>query len=230
MPEVQALAKETGVTIVAGSEFVVVRDKDHYDAYNAAFVVHPDGGLDPTWVAKVYLVPFVEAVPFELVLGPLLSGRGGWARWLAGGFRPGPEDTPLPVAGTKLGVSVCYEELFFDLQRGLRNAGARVQAVITNDAWFGTTFFQTYQANTVRLRAIENRSSFIRVANTGISMFVDPLGRDAERTELLTQAVRVSDVALTEGRTVYDRIGDVPAWAAIATFAAAAFIGWRRGP
>jgi apolipoprotein N-acyltransferase len=127
-------------------------------------------------------------------------------------------------------VSVCYEELFFDLQRGLRNAGARVQAVITNDAWFGTTFFQTYQANTVRLRAIENRSSFIRVANTGISMFVDPLGRDAERTELLTQAVRVSDVALTEGRTVYDRIGDVPAWAAIATFAAAAFIGWRRGP
>jgi len=229
MPEVQALAKETGVTILAGAEYVVVRDKDSYDAYNAAFVVHPDGRLDPTWAAKVYLVPFVEAVPFELVLGPLLSGRGGWARWLAGGFLPGPEATPLPVAGTRLGVSVCYEELYFDLQRGLRNAGAQVQAVITNDAWFGTTFFQTYQANTVRLRAIENRSSFVRVANTGISMFVDPLGRDAERTELLTQEVRVSDVALTDGRTVYDRIGDVPAWAAVATFVAAGFVGWRRG-
>jgi apolipoprotein N-acyltransferase len=229
MPEVEALAKETGVTIVAGAEYVVVHDKDRYDAYNAAFVVHPDGRLDPTWVAKVYLVPFVEAVPFEVVLGPLLSGRRGWARWLAGGFRPGPEETPLPVAGTKLGMSVCYEELFFDLQRGLRNAGARVQAVITNDAWFGTTFFQTYQANCVRLRAIENRSSFVRVANTGISMFVDPLGRDAERTELETQEVRVSDVALTDGRTVYDRIGDVPAWIAIASFVAAAFVGWRRG-
>jgi apolipoprotein N-acyltransferase len=228
MPEVEALARETGVTIVAGAEYVVVRDKEHYDPYNAAFVVHPDGRLDPTWAAKVYLVPFVEAVPFDLVLGPLLSGRGGWARWLAGGFHPGPVATPLPVAGTKLGVSVCYEELFFDLQRGLRNAGARVQAVITNDAWFGTTFFQTYQANTVRLRAIENRSSFVRVANTGISMFVDPLGRDAERTELLTQDVRVSDVALTAGLTVYDRMGDVPAWAAIATFVAAAFVGWRR--
>jgi apolipoprotein N-acyltransferase len=229
MPEVQALAKETGVTIVAGAEYVVVRDKSDYDAYNAAFVVHPDGQLDPTWAAKVYLVPFVEAVPFKLFLGPLLSGRGGWARWLGGGFLPGRKETLLPVAGTKLGISVCYEELYFDLQRGLRNAGARVQAVITNDAWFGTTFFQTYQANTVRLRAIENRSSFVRVANTGVSMFVDPLGRDAERTELLTQEVRVSDVALTDGRTVYDRIGDVPAWAAIATFAAAAFVGWRRG-
>jgi apolipoprotein N-acyltransferase len=229
MPEVQALAKETGLTIVAGSEYVVVRGKDDTEAYNAAFVVHPDGRLDPTWVAKIYLVPFVEAIPFEPVLGPLLAGRRGWARWLSGGFRPGPEETPLPVAGTALGVSVCYEELFFDLQRSLRNAGARVQAVITNDAWFGTTFFQTYQANTVRLRAIENRSSFVRVANTGISMFVDPLGRDTQRTELLTQEVRVSDVALTDVRTVYDRIGDVPAWAAIVTFVAAALVGWRRG-
>ena len=228
MPEVQALAKSAGVTIVAGAEYVVVRDKDRYDAYNAVLVVHPDGTLDPTWSAKVYLVPFVEAVPFELVLGPLLSGRGGWARWLGGGFLPGPKRTPLPVAGTKLGVSVCYEELYFDLQRGLRNAGAEVQAVITNDAWFGTTFFQAYQANTVRLRAIENRSSFVRVANTGISMFVDPLGRDAERTELETEEVRVTDVPLTRGRTVYDRIGDLAAWAAICTFLTAAFVSWRR--
>ncbi len=228
MPEVQALAKETGLTIVAGAEYVVFHDGDRQDVYNAVFVVHPDGALDPTWSAKVYLVPFVEAVPFEFLLGPILSGRGGWARWLGGGFSPGPERTLLTVAGTKLGVSVCYEELYFDLQRGLRNAGARVQAVITNDAWFGTTFFQTYQANTVRLRAIENRSSFVRVANTGISMFVDPLGRVAERTELETLDIRVSDVPLTDGRTVYDRIGDVPAWAAIATLGAAALVGWRR--
>ena len=229
MPEVQALAKETGVTILAGAEYVVIHDKNHSEAYNAVFVVHPDGRLDPTWAAKIYLVPFVEAIPFEFLLGPLLAGRGGWAQWLGGGFLPGPEETPLPVAGTALGVSVCYEELYFDLQRSLRNSGARVQAVITNDAWFGTTFFQTYQANTVRLRAIENRSSFVRVANTGISMFVDPLGRDAEQTELLTQEVRVSDVALTDVLTVYDRIGDVAAWAAIATFVVAAFVSWRRG-
>jgi apolipoprotein N-acyltransferase len=74
---------------------------------------------------------------------------------------------------------VCYEELFFELQRGLRNAGARVQAVITNDAWFGTTFFQAYPGQHGSSAAIENRSSFVRVANTGISMFVDPLGRDS---------------------------------------------------
>ena len=213
MPEVQRLAKDAGITIVAGAEHVVIHGATRRDAYNAVFVVHPDGRLDPIWSAKRYLVPFVEGVPFPSLLGPILSGRGGWARWLAGGFLPGPENVLLPIAGTKLGVSVCYEELFFDLQRGFRNAGAEVQAVITNDAWFGTTFFQAYQANTVRLRAIENRSSFIRAANTGISMFVDPLGRDAERTPLNVESVRVHDLPLTRGRTVYDRVGDVTAWA-----------------
>jgi apolipoprotein N-acyltransferase len=229
MPEVEELARETQATIVAGSEYVVVHDKNRREAFNAAFSVGRDGTLDPTWSAKVYLVPFVEAIPFRPLLGPLLAGRGGWARWLAGGFSPGTKGVPLSVAGTKLGVSVCYEELFFDLQRALRNAGATVQAVITDDAWFGTTFFQTYQANTVRLRAIENRSAFIRVANTGISMFVDPLGRESDRAELLTEAVRVRDVPLTTGRTVYDRIGDVPAWVALAGLAAAVAAAWRRG-
>jgi apolipoprotein N-acyltransferase len=229
MPEVQALAKETGVTIVAGAELLILRDDRHRDAYNAAFAVHPNGVLDPTWTAKVVLVPFVEGIPFELVLGPILSGRGGWARWLAGGFRPGPPETLLPLNGAHLGVSVCYEELFFDLQRGFRNKGATLQAVVTNDAWFGTTFFQAYQANTVRLRAIENRSSFVRAANTGISMLVDPLGRDLERTPLEVEEVRMAELPLTVGRTVYDRIGNVAAWAALATLACAAFLAWRRG-
>jgi apolipoprotein N-acyltransferase len=129
-----------------------------------------------------------------------------------------------------MGISICYEELFFELQRGLRNAGASIQAVITNDAWFGTTFFQSYQANTVRMRAIENRSSFIRVANSGISMFVDPLGRDAERTRLETEDVRVATLPLAGERTLYDRIGDVPAWAALALLAAAVLSAWRRLP
>jgi apolipoprotein N-acyltransferase len=230
LPRVQALARELRITMVVGAEYLVQQDGDTDLAYNAVFVVHPDGRLDPIWSAKVYLVPFVEAVPFEPILGPLLSGRGGWMRWLGGGFSPGPEATPLDVAGTMMGVSVCYEELYFDLQRGLRNAGARIQAVITNDAWFGTTFFQTYQANTDRLRAIENRSSFIRVANSGISMFVDPLGRDSERTTLEVEDVRVAELPLAGERTLYDRIGDVPAWAALAAFAAAAVVGWRRMP
>jgi apolipoprotein N-acyltransferase len=228
MPEVQSLARELSVTIVTGAEYLVARPDGRYDAWNAVHVVHPDGSLDPVWSAKVVLVPFVEAVPFELLLGPLLSGRDGWMRWLSGGFSPGPRATTLPAGGTMIGATVCYEELFFDLHRALKNAGAGFQVVITNDAWFGKSYFQPYQANTVRLRAIENRTSFVRVANSGISMFVDPLGRDAERTALDVEAVRTRDVAIVESRTVYDRVGNVVAWAAIATLATATAVAWRR--
>jgi apolipoprotein N-acyltransferase len=228
MPEVQALARELGVTIVSGAEYVIPHPKDRFEAWNAAFVVHPDGELDPAWSAKVVLVPFVEAVPFQPLLGPLLSGRGGWMRWLAGGFEPGLPAKTLPAAGISIGVTVCYEELFFDLHRALRNAGADLQLVVTNDAWFGKSYFQAYQANTVRLRAIENRTSFVRVANSGISMFVDPLGRDFERTELDVEAVRTRDLPVVTRRTVYDRVGNVVAWAAIATLGAGALLGWRR--
>lgn len=228
LPVVQRLARETGVTIVAGVEYYRARERAAPDAYNAAVVAHPDGTLDPTWAAKIVLVPFVEAVPFRAILGPVLSGRGGWMRWLGGGFLPGPKATPLPVVGSTLGITVCYEELFFDLQRDLKNAGAAMQAVITNDAWFGRAYFQPYQANTVRLRAIENRTSFVRAANTGISMFVDPMGRDLVRTPLEVQTVETADLPLVAGRTVYDRVGNVVAWASLATLAAAALTAWRR--
>jgi apolipoprotein N-acyltransferase len=227
--EVQRLARELGISLVVGAEHVLVDGNQPEAVYNAVFVIHPDGVLDRAWSAKVYLVPFVEAVPFRFALGPLLSGRGGWMRWLAGGFTPGPRVAPLPVAGTQLGVSVCYEELYFDLQRRLRNAGSRIQAVITNDAWFGTTFFQTYQANTDRLRAIENRTSFVRVANSGISAFFDPLGRDIAWTDLNVEDVRVAELPLAGEPTVYDRIGDWAAWLAAGTLGAACVAaGWRR--
>jgi apolipoprotein N-acyltransferase len=226
MPEVQSLARQLRVTIVTGVEYLVARKGGGDDAYNAVMVVHPDGTLDPVWSAKIDLVPFVEAVPFKPIFGPFLSGRGGWMRWLAGGFLPGPDATPLPVAGARMGVTVCFEELFFDLQRGLRNAGATIQAVVTNDAWFGRAYFQPYQANAVRLRAIENRTAFVRVANTGISMFVDPLGRDYQRTALEVEAVGTMDLPLVDVRTLYDRIGDAAAYAAMAVLAAALILSW----
>ena len=80
----------------------------------------------------------------------------------------------------------------------------------------------------MRLRAIENRSAFVRVANSGISVFVDPLGRDHLRTKLEEETVRTMEVPLTDVRTLYDRAGDVVAYAAIAMFVAAAAISWRR--
>jgi apolipoprotein N-acyltransferase len=216
MPDVQALARDTRTTILAGVEYVRIRRSGDYELYNAAVAVRPDGTLEPSWAAKTYLVPFVERTPFMPVLGPLLSGDGDTLRWLSGRFEPGRSDGLVPVGGTRAGILVCYEELYPDLARRQRRAGARLLAVITNDAWFGRTFFQAYQANALALRAIENRVSIVRAANTGISGFVDPRGTYHERSGLFVPDVRVADLPLTERATPYTRWGDVVAWACTA--------------
>jgi apolipoprotein N-acyltransferase len=221
MAEVQALARRVGVPILLGSEYVRYGGDEPRRSYNAVFAVDAAGTLLDDWGAKTYLVPFVEATPFRSVFRRFVEDREGEWHWLAGGFTPGPRNVVVEVAGARVGVLVCYEQLFPDLARGLRNAGAELQIVITNDAWFGRSLFQPYQANAVRLRAIESRTTFVRVANTGISGFVDTRGRYHRRTGLFEKAIEVWDVPLTDRLTLYDKTGDVVAWLAIAGLLAA---------
>jgi apolipoprotein N-acyltransferase len=216
MPEVQRLAVELGSAFLVGVEYARIRTREDYDIFNAAILVDAQGRLDPTWAAKVYLVPFVEATPFRKIFGPLVEGRGGEWEWLAGSFTPGPRDQVMQLNGSRLGLLVCYEQLFPDLARRLKNAGAQFQVIITNDAWFGRTPFQHFQANAVRLRAIENRSEFVRVANTGISGFVDRYGRYHDKRGWFEIAVATRDVELSAGSTIYGRVGDVVVWVLIA--------------
>ena len=228
MPDVQRLARDTHAAILTGVEYVRMPNAKDYQLYNAALAVDQDGEMEPVWAAKIYLVPFVERTPFMPVLGPILSGGGETMRWLSGRFEPGPEEAIVPVAGTKVGILVCFEELFPDLTRKLRRQGAELIAVITNDAWFGRTFFQGYQANILAMRAIESRISVVRAANTGISGFIDPRGTYHARSKLFVPDVQVERLPLTTSLTVYDRTGDVAAWLCTLALAVVAITLARR--
>ena len=80
------------------------------------------------------------------------------------------------------------------------------------------------------MRAIENRQSFIRVANTGISGFVDPRGRYHETTGLFEEDVRTHEIVLNPRPTLYDRAGDVAPYAAMLILIAAVVAGGRKEP
>jgi apolipoprotein N-acyltransferase len=58
------------------------------------------------------------------------------------------------------------------------------------------------------LRAIENRVGIVRAANTGISAYIDPLGRIQGETRLDVADSRVYDAQTTNVTTLYVRIGD----------------------
>jgi apolipoprotein N-acyltransferase len=220
MNDVENLARELGVSILVGVEYYKIRSKDDYESYNAAMVVNEQGILSDIWAAKSYLVPFAEALPYRRFLGPLFEGRRGenW-RWILGTFYSGPRTVLLEAAGARVGLLVCYEQLYPDLARDLDRAGADYQVVITNDVWWGRSLFQGYQADALRLRAIENRTEIVRVANNGISGFVDSRGRYHQRTPLFESRVEVRDVTHLSRPTLAARVGDLIVWLALAVLA-----------
>jgi apolipoprotein N-acyltransferase len=197
-----------------------------YDFYNAALLADSTGAIttQPPY-RKSYLVPIVERVPF---VNP---------HWFAGlkyfgGFGRGEHPVPFRLPFGLVGVVICYESIFGDLFRVYRNQGTDAILNITNDAWFGETNAPYQHVAHLRLRAIENRLGVVQVANTGISEYVDPLGRVHGATALSTPAAVVYDVETTDVRTLYDAWGDwVGYLACIVTvaFFVAAIRVWRRG-
>ena len=175
--------------------------------YNSVYLLRPEG-LTGFRYDKRHLVPVVERIPF---LPPGVR-RGLAAR---GGYGVG-EGWPLAeVDGTSYGVLVCYESSYPEAARSLRRGGADVLVNVTNDAWLGgagpvarTIALWQHPAHLV-LRAVEHRMGAVRSANTGISFFVDPVGRTWERTGLFVPDQRTAVVRTTDVETVFTRFGDV---------------------
>lgn len=227
MERVRAYARAVDAPILFGGIGFEGDVYGDYVPYNSAFLMTPEGLTDFEY-AKRYLVPMVERVPLV---------PAAWLRKLRhfGKFGVGQGWPVAHVAGAGWGVLICYESTYPEGSRALRKAGADVLVNITNDAWYGrepwyarTTALWQHPAHMV-MRAIENRVGVARSANTGISLFVDPVGRVYNDTELFTADVRVDTVYTTDVLTLYTRLGDVTGnGAALAAFLLM-LASWRRG-
>jgi len=195
--------------------------------YNATLLIDSTGDWrsHPVY-AKHYLVPVTERVPFVPV--KVFRAIPGLARW-SGGFTPG-RTTPLyQTAVGRFGVIICYESAFEDLPRFYRAQGAEFFVNVTNDAWFGHTTAPTQHASHLVLRAIETRMGVARAANSGISEFVDPLGRAYDRTKLDADTVSTATLITSDVVPLYVRLGDwVGALVVILTLSGAAYLVKRR--
>ncbi|MGH7699150.1 MAG: apolipoprotein N-acyltransferase [Gemmatimonadales bacterium] len=219
------LAREGAMPVLVGGVYAIVRGPNDYDHFNAAFFFDSTGAWRryPVY-AKHYLVPIVERVPF---VPP--EWFGGLEFF--GGFGRGRELPAYPTAFGRFGVLICYESAFEDLPRRYRRGGADFLVNITNDAWFGRTTAPYQHASHLVLRAIETRMGVARAANSGISQFVDPLGRAYASTELETEAIVAGTLRTSDVRTLYVRLGDWVGWLCVAAtlgFAAVLLSEWWR--
>jgi apolipoprotein N-acyltransferase len=201
--DIGALAREGATPILAGGLHVIWRsaDRQDYDHWNAAFLFDSTGSRDRYPVQhKRYLVPITERVPFV---------PPEWFKLqFFGSFDVGEPGPVYQVGIGRFGVVICYESAFEDLTRRHRALGADFLLNITNDAWFGETSAPRQHLAHLTMRAIETRMGVARAANTGISGFVDPLGRVYQPTTLGVRTVVLGDVMGSPVRTLYVRLGD----------------------
>jgi len=171
--------------------------------YNSAYLIDRTGTAVDRY-DKAHLVPFGEYVPL-----------GKWFPFLGkivaqvGDFTPGERGKTIRWGKYRLGVLICYEGIFPDLARHMVRNGSSCLVNITNDAWYGRTSAPYQHFSIAVFRAIENRRSLVRSANTGISGFVDPVGRILASTDLFVDDVLTRRVPLIDGITLYTRFGDM---------------------
>ncbi|MFO7713241.1 apolipoprotein N-acyltransferase [Desulfosarcina sp.] len=196
--------REAGVHLLVGSPSV--QGQPGSQAYfNSAYMVAPDGGVTGRY-DKVHLVPFGEYVPLKHLLsfvGKMVAQVGDFSVGERGRTLAWGDDNPA------IGVQICFEIIFPGLSRSLVKNGAGVLVNLTNDAWFGKSSAAYQHLSMAVFRAVENRRSLVRCANTGISAFVDPAGRILVYTALFEDAVVARTVPVLFEKTVYTQIGDV---------------------
>ena len=208
---------DTGTDFLIGSpSFSLVNSAVEY--YNSAYLIGSGGKVCGKY-DKAHLVPFGEYVPFKKWL-PFL----GKMVEQVGDFWPGKKGQTIQWKDYKLGLQICYEIIFPNLSRAMAKNNAALLVNITNDAWYGRSSAPYQHFSMTIFRAVENRRSLIRAANTGISGFIDPAGRVIASTQLFKDAIITRSVPMLHETTFYSRFGDLFALACLAaTLAVAMF-------
>ena len=175
---------------------------------NSALLIGVDG-IPRAAYSKTKLVPFGEAIPFETVIPFLKQVDFGEAD-----FWPGSEHVVFEHPDGAFSVLICYESTFPRLARQFVAGGAELLVNITNDVWYGRSSMPFQHASMAIMRAVENRRSLARSANSGVSMLVDPYGRVMGRTAIFEEGFLVERLPVRSDMTIYARYGDVFPWGA----------------
>ncbi len=172
--------------------------------YNAAFLFAENATLKKVY-RKIKLVPYGEYIPLRKYLGfiDVINTVGDMS---AGGELAG-----FTYRGKRFGVLICFEDTFSLLVRHFAKENDFL-INITNDGWFYGEPQASQHLAIMVMRAVENRISIIRSANTGISGWVSFKGEiekvSRNGKEVFFPAKESFSIELNNGRSFYNKYGE----------------------
>ncbi len=162
-----------GVPLLVGTLDSETAEDGELRHYNASLLVGPDGRCRRLY-RKQHLVLFGEYVPFRRHL-PWLGRLVPMDYDLHPGGDPVVFELDDPPA--RFSVLICFEDTISRLAVRFVRLGAQMLFVQTNDAWFdGTSGPRQHMIQSV-FRAVETRVPVVRCGNSGVTGWVDALGR-----------------------------------------------------
>ncbi len=228
LQEIHQFVDSTGICLLTGTpDYAYFPDEKEYHTYNAAFFFAPGRRFFETYY-KMALVPAAESMPFKKTfpfLRKLDVGGGDFfpgdkfsvfefkvprfrGKYFGGKYQAVADTSGNQQTTVKLSAVICYESVFPHIVREFIQNGANLLTIITNDGWFGLTNGPYQHYRYAVYRAIENRVSIIRCANTGISGFIDPVGRVLEKAPLGTRRDLIHWIPVRQDLTFYSRHGE----------------------
>lgn len=174
-----------------------ITDGQRVETYNSVVAITDE---PPQTYRKSHLVPFGEYLPLEPLFGWVIDylriPMSDFNAWHDG------DQGPLKVAGTSVGISVCYEDAFpEELMKSL--PAARLLVNVSEDAWFGDSLGPHQRVQMARMRAMETARPMLRAANTGVTAVIDHRGRVTAASRQFVPVVVKGSVQPMEGSTPY---------------------------
>lgn len=204
----QELAYQSNTEVIVGT---VYQDEKQDKLFNSIVTlgnrIQPYSIKTENRYNKHHLVPFGEYVPLEIVLRPL----GNVFNLPMSAFQSGDEiQAPLFVKNRHLTTAICYEIILGEQLRKNMRKETDFILTVSNDAWFGDSIGPWQHLQMARMRALEFGKPVIRATNTGISVFIDELGKIVAQAPQFVETTLTYHVSATEGRTPYAVLGNTP--------------------
>ncbi len=239
--QIGQLAGELGVALLVGShayyDWVTVRAPDGQGAYelpgkryNSVYLYGPDGRQAEGRYDKIHRVPFGEYIPW-VEAWPWLKKQ--FIRYLSPyeidyTVQPGRSWTRFEVSGggsaaspVRVSTPICFEDAVARVTRRMvyDEQGAKAVDVLvnlTNDGWYAGTHQGPQHMQVAVFRCVETRVPMARSVNTGVSGFIDSVGRvgPVVRVDGRAQAVEgfaSHAVGVDDRVTWFSRLGHGPA-------------------
>lgn len=182
--------------------------------WNSLFVLNEQGNIEDFY-DKVHLVAFGEYIPLRAILGNI-----GLKKITHGTLDFSRGEGPKTIAFSQkpsFSSMICYESAF---PKEILDPFHRPQwlLILTNDAWFGKSTGPYQHFEMARVRAVEEGLPVVRVANTGISAVIDPLGRVLKHLPLGQEGIIDTYLPSPLSPTLYGRFGNILAFLFLGIF------------